>query len=154
MEPEGSLPHSQVPSLVPILSQLDPVHSHTSHFLKIHLNINYPSTHGSPSCSLSFRFPQQTPVYASPLPHTCYMSRPALDLINRKMLGREYRSLSSSLCSFLHSPATSSLLGSNILLNALFSNTLSLRSSLNVRDQVFTPIKNNRQNYNSVYLNL
>jgi hypothetical protein len=45
-------------------------------------------------------------------------------------------SLSSSLCSFLHYPGTSSLLGSNILLSTLFSNTLSLRSSLDVSDQV------------------
>jgi hypothetical protein len=29
-------------------------------------------------------------------------------------LGEEYRTLSSSLCSFLHSPVTSSLLGPNI----------------------------------------
>jgi hypothetical protein len=40
------------------------------------------------------------------------------------------------LCNFLHSPVTSSFLGSNILLSTLFSNTLSLCSSLNVRDQV------------------
>jgi len=33
------------------------------------------------------------------------------------------------------------LLGSNILLNNLFSNTLSLRSSLNVSDQFHTHIK-------------
>jgi hypothetical protein len=31
-----------------------------------------------------------------------------------------------SLCSFLHSPVTESLLGPNILLSTLFSNTLSL----------------------------
>ena len=43
--------------------------------------------------------------------------------------------------SFLHSPVTSSLLGPNILLNTLFSNTLSLRSSLNVSDQVSHPYK-------------
>jgi hypothetical protein len=40
------------------------------------------------------------------------------------------------LWNFLHSPITSSLFGPNILLRTLFSNTLSLRSSLNVRDQV------------------
>jgi hypothetical protein len=40
------------------------------------------------------------------------------------------------LCSFLHCPVTSSLLGPNILLSTLFSNTLSLRSYLNVGDQV------------------
>ena len=46
---------------------------------------------------------------------------------------------SSSLCSFLHSPVTSSLLGPNILLSALFSNTLSLRPSVIVSDQVSHP---------------
>jgi len=41
--------------------------------------------------------------------------------------GEQYITLSFSLCSFLHSPVTSSLLGPNILLSTLFSNTLSLR---------------------------
>jgi hypothetical protein len=49
--------------------------------------------------------------------------------------------LSSSLCTFLPSPVTPSLLGPNILPNTLFSNTLNLRSSLNVRDQVSHPYK-------------
>jgi hypothetical protein len=40
--------------------------------------------------------------------------------------------LSSSLWSFLYSPVTLSLSSPNILLNTLFSNTLSLRSSPNV----------------------
>jgi hypothetical protein len=40
-------------------------------------------------------------------------------------LDEEYRSLSSSLCSFLQSPCTSSVLVSNISLNTPFSNTLS-----------------------------
>jgi hypothetical protein len=55
------------------------------------------------------------------------------------MLGEQYRSLSSSLCSFLHFSVTSSLLGPNILLNTLFSNTLSLRSFLNMSYQVLHP---------------
>jgi hypothetical protein len=41
----------------------------------------------------------------------------------------------------LHSPVTSSLLGPNILLRTLFSNTLSLCSFLNMRDQVSHPYK-------------
>jgi hypothetical protein len=56
-------------------------------------------------------------------------------LITRIKFGDEYRSLSSSLCSLLQSPVASSLLGPNILLSTLFSNTLSLCSSLSVRDQ-------------------
>jgi len=43
--------------------------------------------------------------------------------------------------SFLHSLVTSSLLGQNILLNNLFSKTLTLRFFLNVSDQVSHPYK-------------
>ena len=131
------------PPPVPILSYLDSVHNPTSFFLKIHLNIILPCMPGSPKCSLSLRFPLQNPAYTSTLPHTRYMPRPSnsSDLITRAILGEEYRSLSSSLCSFLHTPVTSFLLGPNILLNTLFSNTLSLRSSLNVSDQVSRPYK-------------
>jgi hypothetical protein len=42
----------------------------------------------------------------------------------------------SPLCSFLQPPVTSSLFSTNILLSTLFSNTLSLYSSLNAKDQV------------------
>jgi hypothetical protein len=45
------------------------------------------------------------------------------------------------LCNFLHSPISSSLFGPNILLRTLFSHTLSLCSSLNIRDQVSHPYK-------------
>ena len=59
--------------------------------------------------------------------------------ITRTIFGEQYRSLSSSLCNFLHSPVAPSLLRPNILLNTLFSNTLSLRSSVSVSDQVSHP---------------
>jgi hypothetical protein len=57
------------------------------------------------------------------------------------ILGEEDKLWSSSLCSFLQSPVTYSLFGPNILLNTLFSNILSLCSSLNVRDQVSRPYR-------------
>jgi hypothetical protein len=47
------------------------------------------------------------------------------------ILGEEYKLWSFSLCSFLQPPVTLSLFGPNILLSTLFSNTLSLRSTLN-----------------------
>ena len=79
MEPEGSLPHSQVPATCPYPEPArSSPYTPTSHFLKIHLNIILPSTPASPKWSLSLRFPHQNHVYASPLPHTRYMLRPSL----------------------------------------------------------------------------
>jgi hypothetical protein len=77
VEPERSLPHLQLSATCPYPSQLDPVHTPTSHFLKIHFNIILPSTPGSPQWCLSFRFPHRNPVHASPLPHKRYVSRPS-----------------------------------------------------------------------------
>jgi len=143
------------PPPLPILSHIDPVHAPTSHFLKTHLNINLPSKPRSSKWFFPSGFPTTT-LY-TPLLSPTRAECPAhliLHFIIRTILGKEYRLLSSSLCSFLHSPVTSSLLGPYILLSTLFSNTLSLRSSLNVSDQVSHPCKTNRKNYSSVYLNL
>ena len=68
------------------------------------------------------------------MPCPCQSSR----LIHLTVLGERYILCSSSLWSFLHSPF-SSLLGPDVRLRILFSNTLSLHSSLNVRDHVSQP---------------
>ena len=125
------------PPPVPILSQLDPVRT-PAHLLKIRFNIIFPPMSGFSKWSLSLRFPNQNPVYTSSLPYTCNMPKTShsyrFDL--PKNVEREYRSLSSSLYSFLHSPVTSSPLGPNILLSTLFSDALNLRSSLRISHQV------------------
>ena len=66
---------------------------------------------------------------------TCPAHLIILDFITRTILDEEYRSLSFSLCSFLYFLVTPSLLGRNILLSILLSNTFSLCSSLNVGEQ-------------------
>jgi hypothetical protein len=62
------------------------------------------------------------------------------------IFGEEYTLWCSSLCSFLHSPVTSSFFGPNILLSTLFSDTLSVCQSPS-----FTPIQNHMQNYSFAY---
>ena len=97
-------------------------------------------------CLPSGLFPSDFPTKTlytpllSPIRATCrgYL---LFDFITPTILGEEYRSLSFSLCSFLHSLVTSPFLDPNILLNSLFSKTLSLCSSLNVSDQVSHPTK-------------
>jgi len=110
MQPVSSILHSQVPVASPSPETTRCSPCPTSHFLTFHPNIILPSTPRSSKWSLSFRFPQQNPVYASPAHHMRY--KPAhlipLNLITLTILGEQYRSLSS--CSFLHSPVTSSSL--------------------------------------------
>ena len=98
---------------------------------------------GLPSGLFTSGYPTKTlcTLIHSSIRATCPAHLILLDFITRTILGEEYRSLSSSLCNFPHSPVTPSLLGPNILLNTLFSNSLSLCSTLNVSDQVSHPYK-------------
>ena len=72
MEPEDSLPPSQQPPIVPIMSQTDPIHAFPSCFFKIQVNIFFPSTPTTSQLSLSFTFPYQRAVCIS-LPRTSHL---------------------------------------------------------------------------------
>jgi hypothetical protein len=76
MESEGLLQHSKVPATFSFLSRFNPVHTPTSHFLKIHLNIIPQSTPGSPQWSLSLRFSLPKPCTRLSPRHPHYMPRP------------------------------------------------------------------------------
>jgi len=136
------------PPTVSILGQPNPLHISTSHLLEIHPNIIHSSIPRSPQWSLSLRFPHQEPIHPpllSPIRSTFPAHLIPLDFITHTILGEEYKSFSSSLCTLLHSPVTSSLLGPNILLNTMFSNTLIFLSSRNVSDQVSHSYKTTRK---------
>ena len=127
----------------PVLSQFDPFHTPHPTFWRSILILSSHLHLGLQSGLLHSSFPAKT-LYKSilsPIRATCPAHLILLDFITRTILGEDYRSFSSSLCSFLHSPVTPSLLGPNVLLSTLSSNTLSLRSSLNVSGQVSHPYK-------------
>jgi len=142
------------PTPVPILSQLDPVHTTTSLFLKIHFNIILPSTPESPKSSLSLRFPYQNPVYASPLTHTRYMPRPSHSRLYYpnnigwggqiiKLLIKYFSPLPCYLVPLRLKHSQHPILK--------HPHPTFLRQCNRPR---FTPKQNNRQNYSSVYLYL
>ena len=150
MEPAGSLRHSQVPATCPYpdpaWSSPFPPHPISWKFI---LLLSSHLRHGSSKWSPFPWLPHQNPIHASTIRATCTANLILHDLITRTILGEEYRTLSSSLCSSLHSPVTSSLLGPNILLNTLFSAFVPPSMS----PTKFHTQTNNRQNYSSAYLN-
>ena len=143
MEPEDSLLHSQVPANCPYPEPAESsLYPPTSHFLKIQLNIILPSMPWSPHWSLSPRFPYQNPVHTSPLLHMDYMPCPSnSQFSNLHNIGWGVQIIKLLIIEFSPLPVTSSLLGPNILLNTLFSYTLSLHSSFIVSNQVSHPNK-------------
>ena len=134
--------HKRPPSVSILASPIQSIYPHPTSWRSILII----STHlrlGLPSGIFPSGFPTKalyTP-FSSPIRATCPAHLIFLDFITRAILGEEYKSFSSSLCSLLQSPVTSSLVGPNILLNTMFSNTRRFLSSRNVNDQVSHPYK-------------
>ena len=142
MEPKGSVPYLHAPATFPYpdSDQFNQLPTYTTSWSTLVLS-SHPRL-GIPSSLFSSGLLTKT-LYASLLSSIraiCPAHLILLDLITR-IFGEKYRSQSSSLCSLLRSPVTSSVLGSNNFLSTLFSNNHVLCSSLSMRDQVSNPYK-------------
>ena len=113
---------------------LHPIYWRSILILSSHLRLGLPSDLLLSGLPTTFLY---APVL-SPILATCPAHFIVLDLITRIIFDEQYRSSSSSVCSFLHSPVTSSPLGPSIFLSTLFSNNLSLCCSLNMQEQSLT----------------
>jgi hypothetical protein len=80
----------------------------------------------------------------SPICVTCLAHLIHLDLTTVIIFHVAYKLWRSSLCSLLQPPATTSLLGTNILLSALFSNTLTCVLPLVWETKLHTHIKQHK----------
>jgi len=159
MEPEGSLPHSQVSATCPYpeSARSSPYPQPTSWRLNLilssHLRQGFSSGPFPPGVSskwpLFFRFTYQNPVYTSTLPirATCPAHLILLDLITGTILGDEYRSL-RSLCSCLHSRYLVPLRPKYSPQHPVLRHPQPTFLPQSQRPS-FTPIPNNRQNYSS-----
>jgi hypothetical protein len=125
------------PPLAPILSLINPVHINLSYLRSILILFSH----------LRLLIPNGICMYSSS-PYACYMPCPSssLTIFILIILGENTLYKSSSIRSFLQPIVILSLFGPNILLSILFSNTLSLCFSLNVRDRISHPYKTTGRN--------
>jgi hypothetical protein len=135
MEPKGSLSCSQQPSTSPSPEpdQFIPYHIN----LSLSLSLSDPFNIMHPPMSLSFVWFLTDILYAFlfyTIRDTCSVHLILPDLIILFMLDEEYKLWSSSSCSFLQPPVILSLFGRNNFFSILFSYTLNLCLSLNVKD--------------------
>jgi len=140
MEPEDSLPHSHAPANCPYpeADEYSPLHCPAP--WRCTFNNTILSTLGSSKWFPFPRSPHQKSVCISPLPLPCSMPHPSHSPWfyhpNNIWWGVQIVTLL-----VLQLPVTASLLGSIILFRSLFSNILSLSSSLSMSEWFYIHIK-------------
>lgn len=145
MVPDGSLPCPQQLGSGPYPSSHESIPHFPPEFLKIIFNIIFVMTLRPSKRSVSFGVFDQRLTYAF---YPTHATLPSIAI----MLGEQYASWNSPLCSFLQRHVTSCLLRPNSLIIALFSNSIKLFSSMNMKSQVLLPCRTTDKNCRCVHL--
>ena len=153
MKPQCSFPHSQVPATCtyPQTDQSSPIHSHPTSWRSI-LILSSRVRPGLPSGLFHSGSPNKTiyTPFLSPIRATCPVHLILLNFITWTIFGEAYRSLSTSLGSFLCSPVNL------VPLKPIYStqHPILIHTQPTFLPQCertcFTPVQDNRQNYSSV----
>jgi hypothetical protein len=149
-EHEGSSPHTQQPATGPNPKPTESTPHPPVSLSKIHSDLILPSTPRSSKSSLSFWLSHQNPVHFSLLSQTCHMPRP---------LHSPWFDLPNDIwgCVKIMTPLTVQLppcscyVGPNFFLRTLFSNTLSLCSSIRLSHEAQNSLTNDDQPTEIVY---
>jgi hypothetical protein len=123
---------------------MNPIHNVKPYFPSIYFNTVPYLRQGLPSCPLPSGFPIKNFVRISHLPHERYMPRPSHPrrFHHNNICRRTVQIMESLIMQFSSVSCHFTLLGQNILLSTLLSNTIiNLYSSINLRDQVSHPYK-------------
>ena len=125
MEPESSFcVQNSPPNLpIPILSQINQVHAPPSIYWKSILILFFHIFTGLPNGPLPSGFPTKTQYALLLSPHLLHAS--PISWLHHAKFRKEYKSWSSSLCYYLHSPVSSTSQARTSSSETLFSNTLS-----------------------------
>jgi hypothetical protein len=145
MEPEGLLPHLQEPATCPYPEPNQSNPCHLSHVLKIRFNIILPSMPVSSTWCLPLRLSLHYPVCTSLAPPITFFF---IYYPNNIWLGVQIIKLTIQ---FFHSPLISSLLGPNVFLSILFSNTRNLSSPLSLKGQLSLSYKTTEKLYFCIF---
>ena len=117
--------------LVPALSQINSVYAMQTYFMKIHFDSNLASIPKRPSVHFPSGLSTKSCRYFS-YQHTCYLHHafhsPWFDHPSNILWRMRVMVLHSS--NFIHPALTSSLLGPHIFLSILFSNIITIFSSI------------------------